>query len=158
MCSSGCYSYRFRPISLITTTDNLVAGGKDADDILYPCRAYYNGDIIPGKGLLRTRSCYVGYNGKEYKFTDNFEMLTNPKKVNLNWKKRPDDGSFPTNAIRGGRTAGREPMFIGRCTLTFNGKTTTMVGKICRSASTGMYVTYAGAEYICNSYDILVCD
>lgn len=139
----------------------MVAGGNDGADTLYPCRAYYNGDILVGKGLPKYRCCYVGYNGKEYKITENFEILTNPKNVNINWKKRPADGSFPTNAIPGGRTAERVPLHIGRCTLSFPGKVTTLVGKIYRSASTGLYslyVTYGGSEYICNDFDILVCD
>ncbi len=155
---SGCYSYRFRPISLISN-DNLVSGGTDSNgDILYPCRGYVNGDIIVGKGNIKSRSCHVGYGGLEYKLTENFEILTNPKNVNINWTKHPTDGSFPSNAIRGGRTAEREPLYIGRCTLQFDGKNTTIIGKIHRSASSGMFVSYGGKEYQCSSYDILVCN
>lgn len=94
----------------------------------------------------------------EHRLSENFEILTNPKKVNINWKKRPTNGSFPANAIRGGRTAEREPLYIGRCTMKFDGKTTTIIGKIHRSASTDMFVAYGGLEYTCNDYDILVCD
>lgn len=137
----------------------MVSGGTDINgDTLYPCRGYYNGDIIVGKGNPKAGSCHVGWGGLEHRLTENFEILTNPKNINLNWKKRPDNGSFPSNAIRGGRSAEREPFYIGRCTLQFDGKLTTIIGKIHRSASTGLYVTYGGKEYICNNYDILVCD
>lgn len=137
-----------------------MSGGTDINgDTLYPCRGYYNGDIIIGKGNIKSRSCYVGYNGAEHKLTENFEILTNPKNVNINWKKLPDDGSFPSNAIRGGRSAEREPLYIGRCTVRFDGKITTIIGKIHRSASKGVYITYGGKEYRCSyGYDILVCD
>lgn len=111
-----------------------------------------------GKGNVKLKSCHVPYNGGEHKLSDNFEILTNPMSVNINWKRRPADGSFPANAIRGGRTAEREALYIGRCTLQFDGKTTTIIGKIHRSASQGLYVPYGGSEYLCNDYDILVCD
>lgn len=102
---SGCYSYRYRPISLITN-DNLVSGGTDINgDTLYPCRGYYNGNIIVGKGSPKAGSCHVGWGGQEHTLTENFEILTNPKNVNINWKKRPHNGFFPSNAIRGGRSA-----------------------------------------------------
>lgn len=145
---SGCYSYRFRPISLLSN-DILVSGGSDTNgDILYPCRGYYNyyGDIIVGKGNPKTSSCYVGYGGYEYRLDHNFKILTNPKNVNINWIKHPTDGSFPSNAISGGRTAEREPIYIGRCTVQFDGNVTTIIGKIHRSASPDLYITYGGLE------------
>lgn len=137
----------------------MVSGGTDiSGSTLYPCRGYYNGDIVVGKGNVKYHSCHVPYNGAEHKLTENFEILTNPKNVNINWKKRPTDESFPSNALRGGRTAEREPLYIGRCTLQFDGKVTTLIGKIHRSASKGLYVSYGGGEYLCSDYDILVCD
>lgn len=152
----GCYSYRFRPMNLITGNDRLVFGGIDVTgETLYPCRAYYNGDIIVGKGNPRQRTCNVGYNGLEHVISENFEIITNPKNVNLFWVRY--DGSFPANAIRGGRSKEREAFYVGRCTLVFEGRMTTIPGKIHRSASSGMYVVYGGIEHICYDFEILVC-
>lgn len=86
---------------------------------------------------------------------ENFEIITNPKNVNLYWVKY--DGSFPENAIRGGRTKEREALYIGRCSLVFEGRPTTIPGKIHRSASNGMYVVFGGIEYVCYDFEILVC-
>lgn len=154
----GCYSYRFRPMELLTGNDRLVIGGIDTNgQTLYPCRVYHNGDIIVGKGNPRSGTCSVGYGGYEHVKTEHFEIITNPQSANLYWTRRPDDGSFPANAIRGGRSAEREPFYIGRCTLVFDGRSTTIPGKIHRSASSGMYVVFDGREYICYDYEILVC-
>lgn len=145
-------------MSLITSNDRLVSGGIDiTGETLYPCRAYHNGDIIVGKGNPRSGTCYVGYGGLEHAISDDFEIITNPKNVNLNWIRRPEDGSFPENAIRGGRTSEREALYIGRCTLIFDGRMTTIPGKIHRSASAGMYVVFGGREYVCYDFEILVC-
>lgn len=154
----GCYSYRFRPMYLITN-DRLVFGGIDVTgETLYPCRAYYQGDIIVGKGNPRARTCRVGYGGLEHEIYENFEIITNPKDVNLYWIKRAEDGSFPANAIRGGRTSEREALYIGRCTLTLeDGRTTLIPGKIHRSASAGMFVVFGGLEHVCYDFEILVC-
>lgn len=155
----GCYSYRFRPMDLISPNDRLVFGGVDVTgETLYPCRGYHNGDIIVGKGNPRSRVCYVGYGGLEHAIRENFEIITNPQAANVFWIRRPADGSFPEHAIRGGRTAEREPLYIGRCTLVFDGRLTTIPGKIQHSASsTGMFVAFGGREHVCYDFEILVC-
>jgi len=154
----GCQSYRFRPISQLSLNENMVAAGNGiGGETLYPCRVYVNGDIIPGKGDPVARSCHVGYAGVEYEAKDNFEILTNPRNANVQWVRR-QSGSFPSNAIRGGRSAEREAFYIGRCTLQLtDGRTTTIPGKIHPSASSSMYVAFGGQEYQCADYDILVC-
>lgn len=154
-----CYSYRFRPMDLITPNERFIFGGVDVTgETLYPCRGYHNGDIIVGKGNPRQRVCYVGYGGLEHAIRDNFEILTNPQAGNFFWVRRPVDGSLPEYAVRGGRTAERETLYIGRCTLTFDGRVTTIPGKIQYSASaTGMFVTFGGREYVCYDFEILAC-
>jgi hypothetical protein len=156
----GCYSYRFRPMNLLSPGENLVYAGNGINgEGLYPCRAYYNGDIVVGKGDPNARTCHIGYGGIEHEIRDNFEILTNPRNANVQWRRRPDDGSFPGNAIRGGRSAEREAFYIGRCTLQMeDGRQTTIPGKIHRSAANGVYVAFGGLEYICTDYDILVCE
>lgn len=143
----------------LITNDRLIFGGIDVTgETLYPCRAYHNGDIIVGKGNPRSRTCHVGYGGLEHLIYEDFEFITNPQLANIFWIRRPVDGSFPANAIRGGRTSEREALYIGRCTLTLDdGRMTTIPGKIHRSASAGMFVVFGGIEYVCYDFEILVC-
>ncbi|CAG7828238.1 unnamed protein product [Allacma fusca] len=157
----GCYSYRFRAKRLISysANDRLVVAGKGViDEDLYPCRAYHNGDIVPGKGDSYG-SCFVPYNGAEYYKSSNFEVLSNPKGVNLVWRQHPKGSPVPANAIRGGRTAERETLYIGRCTFTDQKakKTMTIPGKYHPSASDQLYIPYGGGEYKCEPFDLLVC-
>lgn len=143
-------------MSLLTSNDKLVGGGWDTSGmILHPCRGYFNGDICVGKGDSISKSCWVPYGGAERMLTTNIEILTNPKIVNISWQKRPLDGSTPKNAIPGGRTARRDTLYIGRYTLTFNGKTTTLIGTVYNKFC---YVTYGGAEFKSDDYDFLVCN
>lgn len=121
---------------------------------MYPCRGYFNGDIAVGKSIPGRKGCWVPYGGAERQL-DKFEVLTYPKNVNLNWKKRPADGSIPNNAIPGGRTARRDTLYIGRYTKVFNGKSTTLIGTVFNNVC---YVTYGGAEYNSNDFDYLVCN
>ncbi|CAG7723568.1 unnamed protein product [Allacma fusca] len=126
----GCYSYRFRPKRLISysANDRLVVAGRGLnDENLYPCRAYHNGDILPG--------------------------------ANLVWRQHPKGSPVPANAIRGGRTAERETLYIGRCTFTDQQrrKTMTIPGKYHPSASDRLYIPYGGGEYTCEPFELLVC-
>lgn len=151
----GCYSYRFRPINLLTKDDILFPGGVDTDGmILYPCRGYYNGDIRVGKSKPSLKECWFQYGGVERKLTEKFDVLTNPKNANLNWKKGPADGTIPANAIPGGRTARRETLYICRCTLQFNGKSTTLTGIVWVKSC---WVSYGGGEYGSSDFEYLLC-
>lgn len=142
---------------MISSSDNVVAAGRETNgETLSVCRAYVNGDIIPGKANTKSGQCWLPYGGGEVK-PSYFEILTNPKGANLRWIKKPSDGSFPSNAIPGGRSSEREAMYIGRCTVQIGSSTTTVPGKIHRSASSNMYYAYGGQERQCSDYEILVC-
>lgn len=157
---SGCHSYRFKPFSLITANENLIWSGYDFNgDEIYICRGYYNGDIVVGNGIPKIRSCRISYNGREHTLTENFEFLTNPGNAEITWGENPKDGSVPANAIRGGRSAERETLYIGRAEVNYNGKTTVVVGKIHKSAnSTAMYFPCVGREYTTEDYEFLICN
>lgn len=131
-------------MSLLTTNDNLVSGGWDTSGAtLYPCRGYFMGDIRVGKSIPSSNACWVPYGGAEHKLKANFEILANPKNVNINWQKRPADGSTPSNAIPGGRMATRDTLYIGRYTKVFNGLTTTLIGTVYNKFC---YVSYGGSQ------------
>ncbi|CAG7832488.1 unnamed protein product [Allacma fusca] len=156
----GCYSYRFRARRLISYSANdrlVVAGTGLNNENLYPCRAYHNGDILPGKG--DSGSCHVSYNGAEYTETSNFEVLSNPKGANLVWRQYTKGSPIPDNAIQGGRTAERETLYIGRCTFTDQNQRKTMIvpGKYHPSASDKLYIPYGGGEFQCEPFELLVC-
>lgn len=51
-------------------TGNPFLGGFDSDyALLYPCRAFYQGGLQPGK-LKQGAGCYIGYGGNEYLLND----------------------------------------------------------------------------------------
>ena len=148
----GCHSYRFRPFKLPNPTENAVVPGVMNGTNMYTCRAYHLGDIVPGRLDLTDKTCGVGWNGTGYAVKENFEILTNPDSVKLDWVKHTNE-TFPANAVRGGRSSEREPLYIGRC---LHGDVK-IPGKIHRSGSHDMYVVYNGKEYLCGNYEILVC-
>ncbi|KAJ6644021.1 Zinc metalloproteinase nas-4 [Pseudolycoriella hygida] len=150
----GCFSYRFRPPSLITSNDVLVGGGIHTyGDTLHVCRGYFNGDILLGKTIMNANVCWVPYNGAEHQLFK-YEILTNPQKVNLRWMKSPGYGIVPPNAVPGGRSAIRDTLYICRYTMVFDGKSTTLLGKYHWN---GCYVSY-GYEYYSLDFEFLVCD
>jgi hypothetical protein len=155
----GRHSYRFRFPHLIDSTSNPVAGSETGETV-YVARAYVNGDIIPGKAVVRGgRWMYwVGFNGREYG-SDNgndFEVLTNPSQDNLTWVKAL--GAIPLNAIAGGRTVDAETYYVARCRVWVEGWVNPMIvpGKFYQSQPNRMYYAYGGREHQCTDYDFLV--
>jgi hypothetical protein len=133
--------------------------GSESGESTYSCRAYVNGDIIPGKAIVRSGvwACWVGYNGREYGFGDAnvFEVLTNPSGANLFWMGAR--GSIPVNAIAGGRTVDAETYYFARC-LVWGGTSPLVVpGKVYQSQPNRMYYAYFGQELECTDFDFLVC-
>ena len=145
------------PIGYVNLADNPIQGGTDPStgEPFYVCRAYVNGDIVVGKALLSIRTCWLPFHNGEHRETTNVEVLTNPNSANFKWVSNVN--GLPPQAIKGGRTADREDLYIGRCTLTINGRTMTIPGKIHWTASRNMYVSYELREYQCENYDVLVC-
>lgn len=161
-CNTGCLSYRFRFPFMIDSSSRPVGGGYEPNGLtLYICRAYIRGDIVPGKAVLRNNqwTCWVSYGGSEIHMTDRekFEVLTNPKEVNLNWV-RGDRNSYPPNAIAGGRTVHGETLYIVRCRATINGQNHLIPGKIHANHPQHMYYPYGFREHRCTDFDFLVCN
>ncbi|XP_035713967.1 tolloid-like protein 1 isoform X2 [Folsomia candida] len=157
----GCMSYRFRFPHQLNSSSNLVQGGAEPNgDPLYPCRAYIKGDIAPGKSINRGNgdwSCYVSWGGDEYeiKNKEQFEVLTNPRKANLNWRKGcSGSSSTPGNAIAGGRTTNSEPLYVSRCRGGAPGSNALTPAKLHGNSA---YYSWGGHEYKCEDFDILVC-
>jgi hypothetical protein len=126
----------------------------------YVARAYVNGDIIPGKAVVRGGrwSCWVGFNGREYGsgYGSDFEVLTNPSQANLIWAGAL--GSIPWNAIAGGRTVEDETYYIARCRVWVEGWVNPMIvpGKVYQNKPNVMYHPNGFLEHECTDFDFLV--
>jgi hypothetical protein len=152
-CNSGCLGYRY--VNKDRSPTNLVqAGNEFGGDALYSCRAYHEGNIIPGKYHAGRGECHVAWGGGEHSKRSDIEVLTNPNGANFQWVS---SGSLPSNAIRGGRTNERETLYVIRCQIN-NGEnqSTWMPGKFQPSA--GPYTSYGGSEIRCTgAVEFLTC-
>lgn len=136
------------------------AGYELNGEPLYICRVYHNGDIIPGKGSVSKKFCYISYGGAEYFYNtiNKYEIFTNPQRQNFKWVRQSQATSIPSNAIPGGRTTNGETLYIGRCIYrTSDGRTTLIPGKIHQPSPSFMYIAFNGREERCYDYEILVC-
>jgi len=135
---------------------DLFPGGNYFDGtILYSCRAYHNGDIIPGWYNENTKQCFVPWGGDANLKTEDVEVFTTPNGGNYQWIS---SGSIPANAVRGGRSNLRETLYVIRCLYTVNGVSTWIPGKLHPSA--GYFIAYDGVEIECGGsiiYEYLVC-
>lgn len=129
------------------TPGNAVHAGHDCDmSTIYVCRAFHNGDFIPGKAVPSRSSAYISYQGQEiHKST--YEIL-----VGDHYMWVPAINGYAVGAVEAGRTANGELLYVGRAhycgTLT--------CGKIHRSHGC-LYIPYGGREVrIDGNYETLV--
>lgn len=151
----GCLSYRFRFVHQIDSNSNPVAGGSQGSLIMYPCRAYVNGDIVLGKARLSfAPACFIPHNGREVMVDSGFEVLTNPSRANLRWIR---SSVVPVNAIAGGRNANDEALYVARCYHTANGDNLVTLGYTKANTPSFAYIAHGGAEMLCSDFEVLVC-
>jgi len=151
-CNSGCLGYRY--VNSNNQLNNPVQAGTDLNgDALYSCRAYHEGDILPGKYHPGRRECHVAWRGGEHSKTGaHIEVLTNPNGANFQWQQ---NNALPGNAVRGGRSNERETLYVIRCELSVNGQSIWTPGKYQPSA--GPYTSFGGQELRCGNFQFLVC-
>lgn len=137
---------------------DLLPAGSDIDgQVLYVCRVYQNGDIIPGKGNINSGRCWVGWGQKEFLHTSG-EFLTKGKSgAGLTWAQKPSNNVIPSNAIPGGRTREGETLFIARSNLVVGEVSSRVVGKVHATKPDRAFVTFNGLEYIVYSFEFLQC-
>lgn len=156
----GCLGYRFRPVLKLTSTereDLFPAGMSVAGEVIYVCRAYQNGDIVPGTGNLNNRGCYVSIHQQNYVMVS--EFLTKGKAgTRLVWSPKPSNNLIPSNAIPGGRTRLGETLFIARTTVGSLGNTTTVIGKVYASRPDVAFLSLDGEEQQVSSFEFLHCN
>jgi len=137
---------------------DVIVGGYDVDKKpLYTCRASHrNNPGVPGKALVAA-GCNIPYGGREYIKT-HYQVLTNPSKVKLEWKRLVDPTVLPKNAVKAGITIRYEQQYIGRCLIKIGDDASLVVGKVHQmSKGFPLYFSYEGAEIKCWQYEILTC-
>jgi len=165
----GCFSYRFRPADRLTEEerkDMFPLGFSISGQILYLCRAYHNGDIIPG--TFDGTTCYVPSNGVEHQYSGaGVEVFTFPGSGGRGHQVGQDSyrwenvsamaKAIPTNAIPGGREKNGDTTYVGICTLQRDGIDSKVIGKVISSQPDRVYVPFYGQEVLCTEFGILVC-
>uniref|UniRef100_A0A1L8EIG8 Uncharacterized protein n=1 Tax=Haematobia irritans TaxID=7368 RepID=A0A1L8EIG8_HAEIR len=124
-----------------------VHAGHDCDmSTIYVCRAFHNGDLLPGKFVTGHNSAYISYEGQEMKM-QNYEILVGEHYI---WV--PAINGYAPGAVEAGRTATGEVLYVGRA--HYSGTLT--CGKIHRSHGC-LYIPFGGCEIaIRGNYEILV--
>ncbi|XP_053619465.1 vasodilator-stimulated phosphoprotein-like [Plodia interpunctella] len=130
-------------------TGRAVIGGHEGWDgsPLWVIRAWYNGDLIPGKLSVRHNAASVMHDGKEIP-VQNIDVLC-AKPDNLRWVPA-SNGGVPPGAISGGRTASGEQLYVGRARHQLS----VTPGKVHPSHNC-CYIAFAGAEVSHKVYDVL---
>jgi len=108
------------------SADSLVPGGKEltplgdlTDKTLYFCRAFHEGNYIPGAFDLEDNTCHIAWNVHGYELKENFDLLMRGDASNsvLRWVRR---SIVPSNVVEGGVTKDREPLYLIRCHFRSN--------------------------------------
>lgn len=124
----------------------VLAGSEASGEGLYVCRAFHEGDTIPGKLVPSHRGAYVSRDGKEHK-KDYYEVLVGGR---VSWV-RESHGKIPRHAIVAGHTVQGENLYVGR----FRHAGTLTPGKV--HVSHGCcYIPYGGKEIAATTYEVLV--
>jgi len=90
--------------------DGAFAAGYDHSGPIYSCRAWHEGDHIPGKLVPTLGTAYVPYGGEEHK-KDTYEVLCGS---GFSWVPCNSQVNLPPNAFEAGKTANGEILYVGR--------------------------------------------
>jgi len=127
---------------------NAVEAGYEADGAkLYVGRGNLQGGVHCGKIHQAQNACYIPLFGDEHRL-DNFEVLTVPPGVSVQWVPG-SNGQVPPNAVPGGTQDG-SPTYIGR--IPFNGTVTP--GEIVPKENC-CYISFMGKEESSQNYEVL---
>jgi hypothetical protein len=118
---------------------------------LWAIRAFYNGDLIPGKMFIKEKMASITYAGKVVKLNvEPIEVLcAAPHRVR--WVGA-SNGGIPVGALLGGYTASGEELYIGRGQFKLFKFLTP--GKVHPSHGC-CYIVFAGKEKAIKNYDVL---
>lgn len=142
-------SPQFRSPSWVAASNGEVprgafAAGSEKGRLLYLCHARYNKGLHPGKVV--DNSCHIGWGGKEV-LIRNYEVLTVPRSVRLNWVAT-SNGRTARGAVQGGDEKGR-PLYV--CRAAYKGGL--HPGKVVDASCD---ISWGGREVLIRNYEVLV--
>lgn len=102
--------------------------GKVADKLLvgtvkraesYVCRVVDpnendEGALYPGTVSSKTGVCYVKKENENFAYLSRYQVLTNPKKLKIQWTEDKDGNLNPEKAVFGGKSKNGDNYYIGR--------------------------------------------
>lgn len=138
---------------------DLLPGGAGISGQVHVCRAYHNGDIIPGSANVQGGTCYVAFGGQEFGYSGG-EVITKARAGSrLVWRAKPSNNVIPGNAIPGGRTRTGETLYIGRA-IVHNGagQASYAVGKVHAGRPDIAFLPFNGREHQVRSFEFLQCE
>lgn len=121
------------------------AGWEANGDPLYVCRASFQGGVHPGKVRRGFGGCNIPWGGREH------TVFNHQVWVGDGYWDEAANGAIPMDAVRGGREANREPLYVCRAAFG-NG---VHPGKV-RPAFGGCNIPYGGREHAVRRYEVLV--
>ncbi|PXF45300.1 hypothetical protein BWQ96_04941 [Gracilariopsis chorda] len=130
--------------------DDAVQGGTEKNgNKVFVARAEIGGELTPGKMVREAGGAFIPWGGKENSFFT-YELLTNPKNIELRWEPG-QMGSVPDSSVIGGKTKSGEPEFVGRA----EHEGIMVPGKMIKSHG-GVLFPYGGKEVGATTYEVLV--
>lgn len=149
----GCLGHRWK-----NRKNDIKAPFRSGNLNKYVCRAFYQGEIVPGQGNPKDGCTVIGFNKTEttVNTTEEFEILTSENNTNLQWEKSSDN-KILKGAIKGGRTEGVRtlPLYIARCE---NGQSNYKFVKITQSTTDEiLFIGPNGTKWDKDKCQILTC-
>lgn len=132
-----------------TLSDRAVVAGyeKHNGSALWVIRAKFEGNLIPGKLVLNSKTAYFGWDGQEHSVNEFEVCCARPERIM--WQESRN-GNVPPNAIVAGKTLNGEPLYVGRA---FEEGSLTP-GKVHPSYQT-LFLPFYGKEVSHKEYEVL---
>ena len=131
-----------------------VSGGSNTDgESLYVARIKLPSGLTPGKLATSYKIAHASHGGKEINLPD-YEVLTNPKRVELKWVPfDPKATAPPHGAVMGGNDTGTGDLYVARARRADG---MLVSGKACYKYKV-VYIPFGGKEEeFTSNCDVLV--
>jgi len=158
---SGCPSYENGENHTIPL-GQLVPGGSEFSNnggtTLYVCRAYYNGNNIPGKYHPERKSCHFSWEGREYSQISSFQLLRwkSTGNLTLTWVKQVV--GIPKGVVEGGRHVLGDKLHMARCRVKGDGDEYAWIPGRYDTRLGAAFTGFNAEELGCNdTYEFLTC-
>uniref|UniRef100_A0A0X3NQ94 Natterin-4 n=1 Tax=Schistocephalus solidus TaxID=70667 RepID=A0A0X3NQ94_SCHSO len=136
-----------------TKRGDLPDGAIQTQPGVYVCRAWHEGEQIPGKYVPRYALAYVSYGGKEHQETE-CEVLCDTscpgKSCCYEWVSA-SGGEVPKKAIVAGIASDGQPLYIAKALVGDE-----VCGGKVHNGHSCAYMPYADDEHAVDKYEVLV--